>query len=302
MNMKGIAAAIGNAASKVGFSLKKKRPEICLVSGIVGMVGTVILACIATRHVDEVVAQHQQEMAAAEGFAVNADDPRKAEIEAKAKVCVRTSWEFIKLYGPAAAMGAVSIVSLVASYKDLKKQTLVMGGLYTALDRNFREYRKRVEGELGKEKEKDIFSGNLEKVEKKETDEEIETEVPAVVSNGILSHYARPFDEMSRRWVRDAESNLLFLQSQETLFNQRLQARGHVYLNEVYEALDIPPSQAGHHVGWIFDENNPNGDNYISFDIFRSKAFIDGDEPATWLDFNVDGVIDADPRVYKYKI
>ena len=61
--------------------------------------------------------------------------------------------------------------------------------------------------------------------------------------------------------------------------------------------LGAKRTQAGQHVGWVYDEEHPVGDNYVDFGMFdvrREKArdFINGYEKVIVLDFNVDGVID----------
>jgi len=46
----------------------------------------------------------------------------------------------------------------------------------------------------------------------------------------------------------------LFL-SIEQWFNSILQKRGHVFLNEIYDALDIPRTHRGQTHGWTFDKH-----------------------------------------------
>ena len=73
-----------------------------------------------------------------------------------------------------------------------------------------------------------------------------------------------------------------------------LHARGHVFLNEVYDALGIPRSKEGSVVGWVL---NGEGDGYVDFGIFSDpdnqslRDFVNGREGSILLDFNVDGVI-----------
>lgn len=72
--------------------------------------------------------------------------------------------------------------------------------------------------------------------------------------------------------------------------NDLLQVRGHVFLNEAYDALGLERSKEGAVVGWVLDYN---GDNFIDFGIYTKEnaRFVNGDERAVLLDFNVDGVI-----------
>lgn len=115
-------------------------------------------------------------------------------------------------------------------------------------------------------------------------------------SEKTYSQYARVFDDGCTGWTRDAEYNLLFLRQQQTYANDLLKARGHVFLNEVYELLGIPKSKEGQIVGWVYEENNPIGDNHIDFGIYdcstvAQRNFINGFERSVLLDFNVDGCI-----------
>ena len=73
--------------------------------------------------------------------------------------------------------------------------------------------------------------------------------------------------------------------------NDLLHARGHVLLNDVYDAIGIDRTSAGAIVGWVVSED---GDNFIDFGIYdlpRSSRFVNGTEHSVLLDFNVDGVI-----------
>ena len=49
-------------------------------------------------------------------------------------------------------------------------------------------------------------------------------------------------------------------------------------------------------VGWVYDENNEVGDNYVDFGIYdinkpKARDFVNGYEKVIVLDFNVDGNI-----------
>jgi hypothetical protein len=114
------------------------------------------------------------------------------------------------------------------------------------------------------------------------------------------SSYAKFFDETSTYWSKDAEYNLMFLLQVQQHANNVLRSRysenkvGWLFLNEVYEMLGLPKTKAGQIVGWIYKENNTDGDNYVDFGIFNSDKnakFVNGFEKSIILDFNVDGPI-----------
>lgn len=105
-----------------------------------------------------------------------------------------------------------------------------------------------------------------------------------------MSIYGRWFDEGSLNWQKNTEMNHIFLECQQRYANNKLQAKGHMFLNEVYDALGLERSQAGAVVGWVI---NGDGDGYIDFGMYEpgSNLFINNIEPRILLDFNVDGVV-----------
>lgn len=112
-------------------------------------------------------------------------------------------------------------------------------------------------------------------------------------SNVNASQYARYFDETNQYWSKDPEFNKMYLMGQQRYFTELLKSRGHLFLNEVYDALGMPRTKAGQLVGWIYDEKNPIGDNYVDFGIFKEDNldFVNGKADKILLDFNVDGNI-----------
>lgn len=106
--------------------------------------------------------------------------------------------------------------------------------------------------------------------------------------------YVRTFDSSNQLWRNDTILyNYFFLKSQQNFFNQRLQVRGHVFLNEILIALGFDPTPVGSVVGWVIPGNG------ITFGIFANDttASTNITEQATVgvkeirLEFNVEGVI-----------
>ena len=111
-----------------------------------------------------------------------------------------------------------------------------------------------------------------------------------------VSQYTRLFDESCMGWTKDPECNVHFLKCQQNYCNDKLKSKGHLFLNEVYDTLGIPRTKAGAVVGWVYDEKNPIGDNFVDFGLFgmnddRNYDFVNGFKNTAILDFNVDGNI-----------
>ena len=108
-----------------------------------------------------------------------------------------------------------------------------------------------------------------------------------------VSPYARWFNDRCLGWSKDPECNKLFLLQQQNYANAMLKAKKHVFLNQIYDMLGIPRTRAGQVVGWIYDENNPLGDNFIDFGLYTTynADFINDYTESVLLDFNVDGMI-----------
>ena len=133
-------------------------------------------------------------------------------------------------------------------------------------------------------------------VDEKTGEEKVTKKTVNVADPNNYSSYARFFDDGCTGWTKDPEYNLMFLKKQQRYANDLLKSRGHLFLNEVYDMLGIPRTKAGQVVGWIYDEEYPNGDNFVDFgiyDLYNEKArdFVNGYERTILLDFNVDGDI-----------
>lgn len=294
---------------KVGFKFKKHSPEILIVAGVVGVVTSGVMACKATLKVNEVLDKAKKDIDDIHDVAADAEagiiPASKYTQEDKKKdltiVYVQTGVKLVKLYGPAVALGALSITGIVASNRLLRKRTAALAAAYATVDRGFKEYRGRVVERFGKDLDRELrYDIKAKEVEEIETDEKgKEKVVKKTINTATVSErsgYSRIFDETCVNWERNAEHNHFFLRQQQDWANQLLKSRGHLFLNEVYDMIGFDRSQAGNVVGWIYDENDPTCNNYVDFGIDdihdeNKRLFINGKEKSIILDFNVDGNI-----------
>ena len=115
------------------------------------------------------------------------------------------------------------------------------------------------------------------------------------ISNKI-DDFSRIFYEGNPGWDPNPQYTLKFLKDQQKYANDRLEAEGFLFLNDVYEMLGFNRTKEGQYIGWIYDERNPIGDNFVDFGIYdlhndAKIRFVNGDERGILLEFNHDGNI-----------
>lgn len=295
-----IMKSVNGVASKTVMKLKKHSPEILVVAGIAGTVVSAVLACKATTKVAEILDEtngtldtiHEgMKTGAINGQEYTTEDGKKDTVV----VYAQTGMKLAKLYGPAIILGTLSIISILASNNILRKRNVALGAAYAAIDKSFKEYRGRVIERFGEQVDTELKYGiKAKKFEEIEVDPETGKEKKVkktvmVADPNLQSDYAVYFDSKSRNYETNPDYNRMFLKAQQAFANDKLQTRGHLFLNEVLDDLDLPRTPAGQIVGWTKD--GPDG--YVNFRIVEvERETEDGrHEPALLLDFNVEGNI-----------
>lgn len=330
MNKTEIMNSITRTFYKANFQLKKHSPEILVVSGIIGMTTSAVLACKATTKAGTIIEETKNSMhdlhlvSIAAGIesknkdAFTHEDIEKINLLKKREdvksytkddlkkdttiTYAQTAVKFIKLYGPAVVLGIASITSILAGHNIIRKRNVALAAAYATVDKSFKQYRSHVVERFGDELDKELrYNIKAKEIEKTVTDEKgKEKKVKEVINvaddPNKYSDFARIFDEYCVGWSKDPESNLVFLKQQQNWANEKLQSKGYLFLNEVYEMLGFPITKAGASVGWIYDKNDPVGDNFVDFGIYNMNSqkahdFVNGYERSIILDFNVDGPI-----------
>jgi len=280
-----------NVTKKFGrtvLSFKKQSPHIFFGVGLVGSIASTVLACKATLQLsdrlDEIKSNLQNvhelhDLNNGNGSSYS-DTQYKKDLS---YVYLLGGMDLAKLYGPSIIVGAVSISALTGSHVQLTRRNTALMAAYTILHEAYSQYRQQVREELGDDKELKIYRSAIEK--KLGDGKELSISDP-----NRHSVYAVLFDEYSPNWEKDPELNRLFIQCQQNYANNLLRAKGHLFLNEVYDMLGVDRTSAGAVVGWVIGHE---GDNFVDFGIFEreSSRFVNGTERSILLDFNVDGVI-----------
>lgn len=295
--------------NKFGLKVRKASPEILIVAGAVGVVASAVMACKATLKLDEVLEEPKEKIEKIherlnnEVFMSSCNYTEEDGKKDLLTVYVQGGMQVAKLYAPSVILGTLSLGAILTSHHILRSRNIALAAAYATIERGFKDYRGRVVERFGKRVDYEL-KNNIKamEIEKVETDEEGNEKVIKESQDVVqapsekYSEYARFFDIGNPNWQKDATLNLAFLRNVEKYMNDRLRTKGHVFLNEVYDALGIPRTKEGQIVGWIYSKDNPVGDNYIDFGIYdvykpATADFVNGYERSILLDFNLDGNI-----------
>lgn len=268
--------------------MKKQSPHIFFIAGVIGSVTSTVMACRATLKLSETLDEIKkdvetvQKVQEARSSFSNKMYTSKEHQKDVAYVYIKGGIQLAKLYGPAVIVGAASITALTGSHVQMTRRNAALMAAYAAVQRAYEDYRERVREQLGDEDELEIY--HAAKIG------ELENEQITVADPNKWSPYAKFFDEGSPNWVKDPELNRLFVQCQQNYANNLLRARGHLFLNEVYDMLGVDRTKAGALVGWVITKD---GNNFVDFGLYEAynAKFINGWERSIILDFNIDGVI-----------
>lgn len=309
MNLSVVQATVRRSYGRGSLLVQKHSPEILLGAGLIGFVATVVMASKATLKVHEITDKMRSDLEQIDDVLEmgknKPDDVKYDDDNAnqdKAIVYVQTGMKFAKLYGPAVGVGVLSLAAILSSHGIMTRRQAQLTAAYGLLAEGFARYRRRVVDELGEDTDK-MYRLGLHEETTSETvvDEEgkkskVKKIEKVVDGSQMPSDYARFFDESSPNWQKDASMNLFFLKSQQSFANDALRARGHIFLNEVYDMLGLPRTEAGQIVGWVYDPDDKTRDSFVDFGIYnvknqKARDFVNGYERAILLDFNVDGIV-----------
>lgn len=301
-----VSTSAAKFAGKAEFTIKKNSPEILLGAGIVGFVGTIVLACRATCRADEVLEFHRRKIKDINDAKEIADADPEGEMsydveiyrQDKAIRYLKTTGNLAKLYAPTVAVGTLSLACILTSRNIMQKRYLGVVAAYNGVSAAFEEYRKRVRDEYGEGLDKHfrygttyeelpVYDENGKKTKEKEQVEKTETGM--VIPNDDSCRF---FDSSNPNWDKNPTFSMMWLKGQQNILNDILHTRGHVFLNEVYDALGFPHTPQGAVLGWIDGE----GDDCIDFGLYDPnkesvRRFVNGVDNVIMLEFNHDGVI-----------
>ena len=296
---------------KAKLSLKKHSPELLVGLGVVGGVTAAVLACKATLKVNAVVEETKTNLnkiaeAGEKGVTEAGETYTPEDVKNETKIVyIQTGVKLAKLYALPVGLGVASVAAILGGHNILRKRNIALAASYTALFNDFKGYRSRVIERFGEDLDRELKYNLKTKtieetvVNEDGTEETVKKEVQVMneaIDPSKYSQFARFFDDGCLGWDKNPEYSLMFLNQQQNYANDKLKRQGYLFINDVYEMLGIPKCKEGQTHGWVYDEKNPIGDNFIDFGIYdihreKNRDFVNGYEKVILLDFNHDGNI-----------
>lgn len=274
---------------RTALKLNASSPTLLVVAGVVGLGATAVLAARATRNIDPILEKHK-EVRAEIGYIGN-NRGRQKDL---ATLYMATGVELSKLYGPTLFVGGASALAVLGGHNILRQRQIATLAAYSGLFEQFQSYRGRVARTLGADVERGIYNGAHGEWTEDENHKG-EYKLLPKWEDSDPDNYLRPwFDESNPNWKHDPQAVYLFLKGVQQHMNNRLQVRGHVFLNEVFDALGMPRQPEGQIAGWIW--NTKEGDNMVDFGFMTGMdpdtvAFREGKTSDVRLNFNIDGSV-----------
>lgn len=281
--------------------ISKHAPTILSVTASAGVIATGYLAWKAGTRFEDVEGRDWDRRKECLRNADTIPDEDVPKIERKNRILFIL--DTVRTIAPAAIVGAATITMIYFSNSISKKRLAAMGAAYATLQTAFDGYKRTMVETLGKESVDKILKPKLPNVGK--SAEEIlssdnksdAANVSDAVVNSLkaLSPYARIIaEESSTCWDPNEDYTSQNLAAVQLWANRRLERKGHLFLNEIFDQLGLSRTREGAVVGWL---KNGEGDGYVSFGDFDASIYRVPSDDYTRVDsnfivdFNVDGVI-----------
>lgn len=293
MDFKTNFKAIGDIGDKVTSIMIKHGPMGMVIFGCAGFVATTVVAIENSRKADHILDEAKEAIEKA-----NKEEDAKAVREAK----VSAAGKVTKAYIPSILIGGASIALVLGGTSIIHKRYSTALLAASLIDTQYTAYRNNVIDELGEEADFRFRTGaKKETIKEKETGKDgkkktVNKDVNVIDDDISEASYAVIFNDKNAPNVFDRNDRVMNLDKirfAESYANDILHARGHIFLNEVYDELGVRHTTAGQLVGWL-DKNKygelATGDDYVTFTVM--EIYHAGDPvPEMVINFNVDGLI-----------
>lgn len=242
-------------------NVRKYSPQILTVLGIIGMVGTVVMAVKATPKCEQILEEAEERL-------------REEVKDEKATLSKKeTAKCLVKAYWPVAAMGAVSAACFIASNYVSGKREAVMATALGVSEAALHRFQETTLETVGKNTMDEIRAKVADK-QLKEAPITDTTEVHVATKGETLC-----FDAYSGRYFK---SDLESIRRCVNDLNEQMLTGDFVSLNDFYYGIGLPEVKMGNDLGW----HSYDGGGMI--DVNYSARIAENGEPCIVIDYEVE--------------
>lgn len=286
------------AFAAVKLITKAHAPTIMVVSGVVSMGASVIVASKKTLDVEEVMSVHTPKLEKIQQGTDLGLGGYPADVATKDRMVVyaQAGADLARLYFIPGVLFVGGAGLVFGGHHIMLKRNATLAIAFTALSESFERYRERARLAMGSEFDQAMMNGHV----LKEVIDPVTGKVETVASRDwdapIQDPYARIFEEgASNQWQPDLGVNKMFIAQMQQMAQRRLVHQDYLYLSDVYKSLGFPENDTSRVVGWKVTRL-PDGTRNIPEVSFGLDSPHPDDwkfskEGAIYLDFNCHGLI-----------
>lgn len=315
--------SITKIVSTLAFTVKSKAPEILIGAGIICGVGAVVSAIASTpkalkasesvkKELDIIHATHERGTVEIDGH-----EEEYTENDFKKDLLseyIQGGFRIAKNYIVTLLLLIAFIACILSGFGILKKRHATTLAILASTVSSFDAYREQTRDIVGDDKEREIYYGlepvtttETVKTEDGKTKKVKKTEMlldDSIDCPALLGPYSIRLDSTNPGFRINGGDPLYmdsWLSIIESTLNAKLHMRGHLFLSEVLEELQITPetypnlnTDIIHQVGWI----DGYKDGYIDFGCFRYSEdgsrqieLVRGKDGCCYLSFNCSPIL-----------
>lgn len=246
-------------------SVKRHSPQLMFIAGTGCMVMSIVSAFKARPKYDEIMAERDRELAKRKKAIDIADSmedgdekyPEENRLIDRVRIGMVTGMKVAVAFWKVVAFGGAALGFFFGYGRIYKGWFLGASAAATAANKRLRALEAATLAEVGEDKMEDIknkvFADAVE--ERYEVDEEGKRHIKGDLDPKDMIKW---FDELCPLWREDdPDANYNCLLAKEKILDIQLQAKGHLFANEIWHELELPETTYG--ATWGILRDQPDG-------------------------------------------
>lgn len=270
--------------SDIGLTVRKYSPEIMLTVGTVFGSAALYEAVKLGMKIESegLFEKYKDEMRSIEHYRI--DDPAQYK-----KLRTEAAIWLVKELGmagvPTATLAIIAAGLTLGAFRIQRGRYVAVSAALTTVMRSYANYREQV-GQ-GIVPEKALLTVEDDKGKKYPVAKDFEVIKKSGSGFGFL------WDKFSCHFTLDRELNFTTIAANERYLNNLLRARGHVFLNEVYDAFDVSRTSEGQIIGWSlgFNKDLDASGHVVMPEIHLTPVLSKSGDNEIFIEVNPMGVI-----------